>query len=97
MPPSLVFAPARDTLVDSIGILNILVSAHDQSFIDSVTILIQGAPLAFPAAHPGDTVFNGLFPVSLGPLRHRAFSFQVLAADELGHDVITQSVNVRLR
>ena len=95
--PSLEYVPSRDTLVDSIGILNIDVAAHSQSLIDSVAVLIAGAPLAYPAAHPMDTVFHGLFPVPLGSLRHQPFSFAVTAADILGHDTTTPSVTVRLR
>jgi hypothetical protein len=95
--PSLEYVPARDTLVDSVGILNIDVAAHSRSLIDSVALLIEGAPLAYPTAHPMDTVFHGLFPVPLGSLHHQPFSFTVNAADILGHDTTTPSVTVRLR
>jgi hypothetical protein len=97
MPPSLAYSPAQDTLVDSIGILDIAVAAHDQTQIDSVAVLIQGAPITFTVAHPSDTVFFGIYPVPLASLRHQPFSYRVHAADVLGHDTTTQSVNVRLR
>lgn len=97
MPPSLVYHPGQDTLVDSVGTLRIEVSAHDPSLIDSVTVLIEGAPITFTAVHPEDTTVLVFFPVPLGPLRHRPFSFAVVAADLLGHDTTTKSVNVRLR
>jgi len=94
---SLKYVPSRDTVVDSVGILNIDVAAHSQSLLDSVGVLIDGAPLAYPAAHPTDTVLHGLFSVPLGSLRHRPFSFMVTAADIMGHDTTSPSVTVRLR
>jgi hypothetical protein len=95
--PSLNYVPSRDTLVDSVGTLNIDVAAHSRSLIDSVAVLIEGARLAFPAAHPMDSVFHALYPVPLGLLDHQPFSFAVTAADILGHATTTSSVTVRLR
>ena len=95
--PVVATVPSRDTLVDSIGILNIEVTAHSASLIDSVALSIEGAALAFPAAHPMDTVFEGFFSIPLAGLRHQPFSFTVTAGDILGHDTTTQSVTVRLR
>ncbi len=97
MPPSVVYAPAQDTLVDSIGVLNIQVAAHDQSLIDSVALLIQGAPITFATTHPEDTVFVGIYPIPLASLHHQPFSYAVAAADILGRDTTTQRVTVRLR
>lgn len=94
---SLVYVPSRDTLVDSVGILNIDVTAHCQSLIDSVALVLEGAPLAIPTAYPMDTVFHALYPVPLGSLHHQAFTFAVVAADIMGHDTTTPSVTVRLR
>jgi hypothetical protein len=94
---SLEYIPARDTLVDSVGILNIDVTARSQSFIDSVALVLEGAPLAIPTAYPLDTVFHALYPVPLGSLHHRPFSFAVAAADIMGHDTTTPSVTVRVR
>jgi hypothetical protein len=91
------YVPSRDTLVDSVGILNLDVAAHSPTLIDSVEVLIEGAALVFPAAHPLDTVFRALYPVPLGSLGHRPFSFAVTAADILGRDTTTASVTVRLR
>ena len=67
---SLVYIPSRDTLVDSVGILNIDVTARSQSLIDSVALVLEGAPLAIPTAYPMDTVFHVLYPVPLGSLHH---------------------------
>ncbi len=94
--PSVVVSPSQDTVVDSLGTLNIAVAAHDQSLIDSVVVLISGAPIAFPAVTVNDTVFYGSFPVPLGSLHHQPFSFSVVAADVLGHDTTTAVVHVRV-
>jgi hypothetical protein len=95
--PSLVYHPGQDTVVDSLGTLRIEVTARDESFIDSVTVVLSGASLAFPAVHPADTVFHGFFSVPLASQRHQPFSFVVVAADILGHDTTTGSVTVRVR
>jgi hypothetical protein len=95
--PSVDYVPSRDTLVDSVGVLSIDVAAHSRSPIDSVAVLITGAPLAFPAAHPMDTTFHALYQVPLGSLHHQSFSFVVAAADVFGRDTTTPSVTVRVR
>ncbi len=94
--PVVSVSPSRDTVVDSIGTLNIAVAAHDRSLIDSVVVVLSGAGLAFPAVHPLDTVFTGSFPVPLASLHHQPFSFSVLAGDVMGHDTTTAVVNVRV-
>ncbi len=94
--PVVSVSPSRDTVVDSIGTLHIVVAAHDRSLIDSVAVVLSGAGLAFPAVHPLDTVFTGSFPVPLASLHHQPFSFSVLAGDVLGHDTTTAVVNVRV-
>jgi hypothetical protein len=97
MPPSVFYSPSRDTVVDSIGVLNIVVRAHAPLLIDSVALLVTGASIVFPAVHPADTVFVGSFPVPLGSLRHKPFSFAVRADDILGREGTTPSVKVTPR
>jgi hypothetical protein len=96
-PPAITTFPVRDTTVDSIGLLNIEVIARDPSGIDTVTLEISGASLAFPTSEVNDTVFDALYTVALGPLRHKAFSFRVAASDLLGHAAVTDSISVRPR
>ena len=96
-PPTLIVHPAQDTTVDSIGTLEIDVTVSDPALIDSVAIQFQGAPLAFPPAFPNDTAYHALYPVGLGALHHQPFSFVVSAANVLGYDTATASVNVRLK
>lgn len=96
-PPAVATFPGRDTTVDSIGLLNIEVKAHDASLIDTVTLLITGAPLAFPPQVVNDTAFDGVFTIALGALHHRPFSFRAFAGNILGRDTLTDSVTVRLR
>jgi len=96
-PPSVTTFPGRDTTVDSIGLLNIEVVAHDATQIDSVSLLISGAPIAFPADTTRDTLVDVLYAIPLGTLHHRPFSYRVAAADVLGHDTLTDSVTVRLK
>lgn len=95
--PAVVTRPGQDTTVDSIGLLNIEVLAHDAALIDTVTLLISGAPFAFPASTVHDTVADLFYTVALGGLHHRSFSYRVAAGDVLGHDTVTDSVTVRLR
>jgi hypothetical protein len=96
-PPAITTIPGRDTTVDSIGALTIEVIARDRTRIDTVTLQISGAPIAFPAVAVHDTVFDAVFTVPLAPLHHTPFSFRVEASDVLGHDTLTDSVNVRLK
>ncbi len=96
-PPALTISPSRDTVVDSVGVLQIVVSAHDQSLIDSVAVLAQGAPNAFQPVFPRDTTVLVFWPVTLASLHHQPFTFQIVAGDVLGHDTVTQSVKVTPR
>lgn len=96
-PPSITTIPGRDTTVDSIGSLKIEVIVRDQTRIDTVTVLFSGVPIAFPPNAVNDTVFDAVYTVALGPLHHTPFSFRVAASDLLGHDTLTDSVNVRLK
>lgn len=95
--PLITLAPAQDTTVDSIGTLGIDVRVHDQAYIDSVAIVFVGASQAYPTAFPNDTVFHVIIPVALAPLKHKTWSFSVSAANILGLDTTTSSVNVRER
>ncbi len=96
-PPALSYSPSKDTVVDSVGVLQIVVSAHDQSLIDSVVVLAQGAPNTFQPVYPQDTTVLVFWPVTLASLHHQAFTFQVAAGDVLGHDTVTKSVKVTPR
>jgi len=97
-PPAVATFPARDTTVDSVGLLQIAVVARDPALIDSVDLLISGAPLAFPAdTAVDDTVFMAVYTIALGELHHRPFSFRVYAANVIGRDTLTDSVTVRLK
>jgi hypothetical protein len=96
-PPAITTIPGRDTSVDSVGLLMIEVTARDQVRIDTVAMLMSGAPFAFLAVPVNDTVFDGLFPVPLGSLHHKAFAFRVAAGDVLGRDTVTDSISVRPR
>lgn len=96
-PPSVTTVPGRDTTVDSIGVLYIEVIARDQTLIDTVAMQISGAPVSFLADTVHDTVFDALYPVALGSLHHRPFSFRVAVSDVLGHGTVTDSINVRLK
>jgi hypothetical protein len=89
--------PGRDTTVDSIGLMIIEVIARDPARIDTVTLEISGASIAFPPDVVNDTVFDAVYTVPLGTLGHRPFSFRVTAGDVLGHDTVTDSIRVRLK
>ncbi len=96
-PPAITTIPGRDTTVDSIGLLNIEVIARDQNLIDTVTLQISGAQIAFPPDTVDDTVVDAVYTVALGQLHHKPFSFRVAAGDVLGHDTVTDSITVRLK
>jgi len=97
MPPAITTFPGRDTTVDSIGLLNIEVIARDPARIDTVSLLISGAAIAFPTSPVNDTMFDAIYSVALGTLGHKPFSFRVAASDVLGHDTVTDSIRVRLK
>ena len=88
--------PGHDTTVDSIGVLAIEVVAHDRDRIATVTMDISGAPIAFPPDTVDNTVFDAVYRVALGPLRHQPFGFRVEANNIPGRDTVTDSVHVRL-
>jgi len=96
-PPTVTTIPGRDTTVDSTGVLYIEVVARDQARIDTVTLQISGAPISFMADTVRDTAFDALYPVALGSLHHKPFSFRVAASDVLGRGTVTDSINVRLK
>lgn len=95
--PQVIVHPAQDTTVDSIGTLDIDVAVHDRTVIDSVAVLLQGAPLGYSAFHPNDTTFEAVIQVPLAALHHQPFSYAVTAANILGRDTTTASINVRVR
>lgn len=97
MPPLLAYSPSQDTVVDSVGVLLIAVTAHDESRIDSIGLLPQGLGVAFPSVYPGDTTALVFWAVALASLRHQPFTFQVVASDILGHGTTTRSVKVTPR
>jgi hypothetical protein len=95
--PLIVVDPAQDTTVDSVGSLNIVIAVHDPAYIDSVSVVFQGAAPPYQNFYPNDTLFQAIIPVTLGPLKHTTWSFTVSAANILGLDTTTASVNVRVR
>lgn len=95
--PTITTFPGRDTTADSIGLLDIEVIALDPALIDTVTLEISGAPIAFPPAAVYDTAFDAVYTVALGQLHHKPFSFRVSAGNALGRDTVTDSITVRLR
>jgi hypothetical protein len=95
--PVIVIDPAQDTTVDSLGTLEIAVAVHDPAVIDSVQVAFQGTAPQFYGFHPADTLFQAIVTVALGPLKHKTFSFSVNAANLLGKDTTTSSVNVRVQ
>jgi hypothetical protein len=97
MPPLLAYSPSQDTVVDSIGVLKIAVTAHDQSLIDSIALQAQGVPNTFQSVYPKDTTALVFWTVTLATLRHKAFTFQVVAGDGLGHSTTSPTVKVTPR
>jgi hypothetical protein len=95
--PLVMIDPSQDTTVDSIGTLDIVIAVHDAAYIDTVAVTFQGASQAYLPFYSGDTLFQAIIPVTLGPLKHQTFSFAVSAANILGRDTTTSTVNVRVR
>lgn len=96
-PPSVITRPGRDTTVDSLGLLSIEVIARDATLLDTISLLVSGASIAFPPIEVRDTVADLIYTIALGGLHHRPFSYRAAATDVLGHDTVTDSVTVRLR
>lgn len=95
--PQVITDPAQDTTVDSLGTLAIVITVRDPASIDSVAVILQGASQQYPTSYPNDTLYQATITVALAPLKHRTFSFAVNAANILGEDTTTSSVNVRVR
>ena len=95
--PELVLRPAIDTLVDSTGVLEILVISRDRSNIKTVDLSILGGGFTFPTLTPNDTAFTAVFPVGLNPLKNSAFRYVARAVDVLDHETVSDTVTVTVR
>ncbi len=95
--PELVIRPAQDTLVDSTGVLQILVVSRDRSNIKSIELTIIGGGFNFLPLAPNDTAFTAVFPIALNPLKNSAFSYSVRAVDVLDHETVTATVTVTVK
>ena len=95
--PELLVRPAKDTLVDSLGTLNVLVIARDQSFIKTVELNIIGGGFGFPAVTPNDTTSTVVFPIPLGSLRNSTFAYVARAVDILDHATVSDTVTVTVK
>jgi hypothetical protein len=92
--PELVLRPGSDTTVDSLGLLQIVVTARDRSTIKSLRLDLIGINASFPPLTPNDTLYTAVFPIALGAFRRTAFRFVVRAADILDHETVTDTVTV---
>jgi hypothetical protein len=90
-------APARDTTVDSVGVLAIRLRATDRSAIRLAELRFLDAPFAFPALTPYDTLVEAQYPVALGQVKHQRFRYFARAVDNLDHETVTDTVTVTVR
>ncbi len=95
--PLVLLHPAHDTVVDSSGTLLVQVGASDRSGVAMVLFNILPARYAIDPLGPNDTVFTGLFPITLGNYRHSTFRYWVVARDILDHETVTDTVTVTVR
>ena len=95
--PLVQLRPARDTMVDSVGTLLVGVSASDRSGVGMVLFNILPAKYAIDPLAPNDTVFDGLFQITLSLYKHSTFKYWVLARDILDHETVTDTVTVTVR
>ena len=95
--PDLVIRPATDTLVDSTGVLQILVISRDRSNIKTLELTIFGGGFAFPPLAPYDTVFTAVFPITLNPLKNSSFRFIARAVDVLDYETVSDTVTVTVK
>jgi hypothetical protein len=95
--PAVQFAPARDTLADSTGILLVRLTASDPSGIKSVDFFVLPATSSFATLMPLDTVFDTFYSVPLASHKHGTFRFYARATDILDHETVTDTVTVTVR
>jgi hypothetical protein len=89
--------PARDTVVDSTGILLVRVDAHDPSGVRSMTFLVLPTVVAPPTVPGSDATLDALFPITLAAFKHTSFKYYVRSSDILDHETVTDTVTVTVR
>ena len=95
--PLVRLSPSADTIVDSVGVLQVLVNASDVSGIKSLDFEIEPPSFAYPTQAPLDTVFGASFTVPLAIYKHTTFRYFVRATDVLDHETVTGRVTVTVR
>lgn len=95
--PLVQLAPARDTAVDSVGTLLVQVNASDPSGVGMVELFLQPAHFAIDPLAPNDTVFAGLYPITLSGYKHSQFKYWVEVRDLLARETVSDTVTVTVR
>ena len=95
--PEVSFVPAQDTLVDSTGVLSIVVRVVDRSRIAEISLRLVGTPFAFAPIAPESTVALIVYLIALEPQRGSRFSYSVRAVDVLNHETVTDTVTVTVK
>lgn len=96
-PPLVLLVPSRDTTVDSVGVLQIRVTAVDQSRIKRIEFYLVGGLSGFPPVAGDSSVFSVSFPINLSQYKHGSFGFYVRARDILDLETVTPTVTVTVR
>lgn len=95
--PRLALLPSHDTLVDSTGVLGIVVYAFDRSNIKSLDLFLIGGPFVFQQLSPRDTTFTATFPITLANVKHTQFGFYAKGVDILDNATTSDTVTVTVR
>ncbi len=95
--PVITLRPGQDTLVDSTGVLNIVVGVTDRSLIATIDLRLVGGQFGFNPVMPGDSVANVVYPIALSPYSGSSFAYSVRAVDVLNYETVTDTVTVTVK
>lgn len=95
--PKIVLAPGHDTVVDSVGVLLVLVAASDPSGVKTIDLKLLPAKAIYDPLNGLDTTISALYPIALATFKHGTFRYFATSQDILDHVTVTDTVTVTVR
>ena len=95
--PTVRISPARDTTVDSTGVLRVRVLVGDRVRLRLVHLQVLDAAFAFSPVAVFDTVMDAAFSFPLDRLKHTTFRYYARASNILDHETVSDTVTVTVR
>jgi hypothetical protein len=95
--PEVQMSPARDTTVDSTGVLQVHVQVSDRVRLRLVDFFVIGAGFSVPPTLPSGTTLNVQYPFQLSSAKHSTFRYYVRASNILDHETVSDTVAVTVR